>query len=74
MFQTGGNVTWAAGESLGGLPFAPISSLYGAGSFVNSNPDIGGEVFMYNSGSTIYFAQSGSSQISVTVTATYILT
>ena len=74
MHQTGGNVTWAANKQLGGLPFAPISGLFGAGSFTNGAPNIGGEVFMYNSGSTIYFAQSGSSQTSLTVTATYILT
>jgi cytoskeletal protein CcmA (bactofilin family) len=74
MFQTGGNVTWSTSQQLGGLPFAPIASLYGAGTWTNSSPNAGGQVFMYNTASTFYFAQGGSSITDLVVTATYILT
>jgi hypothetical protein len=74
MFQTGGNVTWSTSQQLGGLPFAPIASLYGAGTWTNSSPNAGGQVFMYHTASTFYFAQGGSSITDLVVTATYILT
>jgi len=74
MVQTGGTISWAASNYLGGLPFAPISGIYGTGGFTNGHPNIGGEVLAYHSGSVLYFAQAGTSQTSLMVSATYIVT
>ena len=73
MFQTGGNVTWSAAKLLGGLPFAPTASLYGAGTWTNGGPNAGGQVFLYHN-SSFYFANAGSSQTELVMTATYVIT
>jgi len=74
MFQTGGNVTWTAGKLLQGLPFAPTAALYGAGTWTNGSPNAGGQVFLYHTGVNIYFANAGSSQTELVMTATYVIT
>ena len=74
MFQTGGNVTWTTSQKLEGLPFTPIAGLYGAGTWTNGSPNAGGQVFLYQSINSIYFANARSNETELVMTATYVIT
>ena len=74
MFQNGGNVTWTTSQKLEGLPFTPISGLYGAGTWTNGSPNTGGQVLVYHSSNSIYFANARSNETELVMTATYVIT
>jgi hypothetical protein len=75
MYQTSGNISWTGGSSyITGLPFAPDSTLGGAGSYTNGTPNIQGSVLSYVSGGVngqLWMASNQSSQTSLIITATY---
>jgi transcription elongation factor len=56
--HTAGNMTWGVGASLSGLPFSSPTGGLSSGTWINTQPNIGGELLGW--GTLIYFAQAGS--------------
>ena len=56
--HTAGNMSWNVGASLTGLPFSGPTSAEFSGTWINDQPNAGGQLLGW--GTTIYFAQAGS--------------